>query len=75
MGETPDGLPHVGKVPGSRNQWLLAGFNGAGMTMIFTTARAIANMVVYGVEYEDTGLPSVFRSTSERLMVKNPGFS
>ncbi|OJJ46794.1 hypothetical protein ASPZODRAFT_159578 [Penicilliopsis zonata CBS 506.65] len=60
MGETPDALPHVGKVPG--------------MTMIFTTARAVARMVVHGVTYEDTDLPSVFRSTAERLAVKNPGF-
>ncbi|PYI09232.1 FAD dependent oxidoreductase superfamily [Aspergillus sclerotiicarbonarius CBS 121057] len=66
MGHTPDTLPHVGRVPGSQSQWILAGFNGAGMLMIFTMTQAIARMVE-GVEYEDTGLPGLFKSTSERL--------
>lgn len=70
MGSTPDGLPHVGRVPGSMNQWLLAGFNGAGMLMIFTTSQAIAKMAVEGVEYESTGLPRLFKSTLERLLIK-----
>lgn len=73
MGETPDALPHVGIVPGSRNQWILAGFNGAGMTMTFTTAKAISKMIVHEVVYEDTDLPRLFKTTTERLAVKNPG--
>ncbi|KAJ5919566.1 hypothetical protein N7454_009401 [Penicillium verhagenii] len=75
MGETPDALPHVGLVPGARSQWILAGFNGAGMTMIFTTARAIAKMVLHEVVYEDTDLPRLFKTTSDRLLVKNPNLS
>jgi len=70
MGVTPDMLPHVGRVPSSKNQWLLAGFNGAGMLLIFTMTQAIAKMVMNNVEYEDTGLSSIFKSTSERLNVK-----
>ncbi|RAL03233.1 NAD(P)/FAD-dependent oxidoreductase [Aspergillus ibericus CBS 121593] len=70
MGYTPDTLPHVGRVPGSQCQWILAGFNGAGMVMIFTMTRAIASMVVKGLEYEETGLPGLFKSTSERLAVR-----
>lgn len=70
MGVTPDMLPHVGKVPGSKNQWLLAGFNGAGMLLIFTMTQAIAKMVANGVEYEDTGLSGIFKSTPERLNAK-----
>ncbi|PWY76133.1 FAD dependent oxidoreductase [Aspergillus sclerotioniger CBS 115572] len=66
MGYTPDTLPHVGRVPGSKSQWILAGFNGAGMLTIFTVTQAIAKMVD-GVEYEDTGLPVLFKSTPERL--------
>lgn len=45
IGKTLDAFPHIEKVPGPRNQWLLAGFNGAGMMIIFTTARAIAKMI------------------------------
>ncbi|KAJ6007355.1 hypothetical protein N7540_011331 [Penicillium herquei] len=75
MGETPDALPHVGKVPGSHNQWLLAGFNGSGMVLIFTASQGIAKMIVEDVDYEETGLPRVFKSTPERLAVKNSGFS
>ncbi|KAJ5536009.1 hypothetical protein N7513_009195 [Penicillium frequentans] len=75
MGETPDAMPHVGLVPGSRNQWILAGFNGAGMTMIFTTAKAVSKMILHEVVYEDTDLPRLFKTTAERLTVKNPGFS
>ncbi|OOF93921.1 hypothetical protein ASPCADRAFT_209176 [Aspergillus carbonarius ITEM 5010] len=69
MGYTPDTLPHVGRVPGSKSQWILAGFNGAGMPMIFTITQAIARMLE-GVEYEDTGLSTLFKSTSERLAAR-----
>ena len=71
MGETPDALPHLGLVPGATNQWILAGFNGAGMTMIFTASRGIAGMVLDGVDYEETGLPRLFKSTAERLAIKH----
>jgi glycine/D-amino acid oxidase-like deaminating enzyme len=72
MGATPDLFPHVGKVPGSENQWILAGFNGAGMLMIFTMTQAIAKMLREGVTYEETGLPEHFKSTMERLTANVP---
>ncbi|KAJ5272350.1 hypothetical protein N7478_007475 [Penicillium angulare] len=75
MGQTPDSFPHIGRVPGSENQWLLAGFNGAGMTMICTASRGIARMVLDERDYDETGLPKVFKSTFERLGVKNSGFA
>jgi glycine/D-amino acid oxidase-like deaminating enzyme len=28
MRYTPDGWPHVGRVPGERGMWMLAGFHG-----------------------------------------------
>ncbi|KAJ5706695.1 hypothetical protein N7488_006496 [Penicillium malachiteum] len=74
-GKTPDALPHIGKVPGSSNQWLLAGFNGSGMSLIFTASQGIARMTVKDVDYEETGLPRLFKSTPERLAVKYPGFA
>lgn len=67
MGVTPDQMPHVGLIPGTTNQYILAGFNGAGMTMIFTTAKEIAGMVLSGKPFEQTNIPGVFKTTEERL--------
>lgn len=71
MASTPDVLPHVGRIPGSQNQWILAGFNGAGMLQIFTLTQAIAKMVTEEVEYEGTGLPELFKATNTRLAVRH----
>ncbi|KAJ6104495.1 hypothetical protein N7523_010815 [Penicillium sp. IBT 18751x] len=71
MASTPDALPHVGRVPGSKNQWILAGFNGAGMLQLFTLTQAIAKMVTEEIEYEDTGLPEFFKATDARLTVRH----
>ena len=67
MGYSSDGLPHVGQVPGQDGQYILAGFTGHGMPQIFHAAEGVAKMIVAGVEYEDTGLPRLFKSTSTRL--------
>lgn len=75
MGGTPDSFPHVGRVPGTENQWILAGFNGAGMTTIFTTTREIARMALQGLDFEDTNVPKRFKTTEERLQFKYPEFS
>ncbi|KAL3961410.1 hypothetical protein ACCO45_002933 [Purpureocillium lilacinum] len=70
MGLTPDGLPHVGQVPGTRNEWLLAGFNGGGMVFIFTITQGLADMVLDGKELEQTAIPMLFKTTEERLQNK-----
>lgn len=67
MGATPDGLPHAGRVPGTDNQWILAGFNGGGMVFIPTMAQDIAKMIMEGKELEDTSIPLQFKTTEERL--------
>lgn len=67
MGRTADGLPHVGTVPGKQNQFIMAGFNGGGMTWIFLTGKAMASMIRDDVTFEDTGLPSVLKATKPRL--------
>lgn len=68
QGITPDGLPHVGEVPGSGGrQYILAGFNGGGMAMILLCAQGVAKMVSQGVPYEESGLPWYFKSSRERL--------
>ncbi|KAI1858905.1 uncharacterized protein JN550_012364 [Neoarthrinium moseri] len=70
MGSTPDHLPHVGLVPGTQNQWILAGFNGAGMTTIFTTAEGVAEMVLTGKTVEETEVINAFKTTEERIATK-----
>lgn len=67
MGVTTDGMPHVGRVPGTENQWILAGFNGGGMVIIPTTTQGIAKMVMEGKELEETNIPTQFKTTEARL--------
>jgi glycine/D-amino acid oxidase-like deaminating enzyme len=58
QGETPDGFPYVGKVPGKEDWYVAAGFNGGGMTFIFSCAQGLAQMVEGGT-FEETGLPGL----------------
>ncbi|KIW21042.1 hypothetical protein PV08_01621 [Exophiala spinifera] len=67
MGYTTDGAAHVGNVPGRKDQYVCAGFNGAGMVYIFLTARGIARMMLGTANFEDSGIPRVFKATRERL--------
>ncbi|KAJ4379002.1 hypothetical protein N0V86_005879 [Didymella sp. IMI 355093] len=71
MGRTADGQPLVGRVPGKSNVWVLAGFNGGGMSIIAVAARAIARMVSEGQGFEDVweeeGLLREFECSEERL--------
>lgn len=66
MGYTPDGVPHIGEVPGKPGQYILAGFNGGGMPLIFLSAKGVAKMI-QGANFEDSGIPKIFRATQERL--------
>ncbi|KAH9215672.1 FAD dependent oxidoreductase [Leptodontidium sp. 2 PMI_412] len=68
IGHTADGLPHCGKIPGQENHFILAGYNGGGMAMIFLTAKGIAKMIREDVPFEESGIPSFFKTTEERLM-------
>lgn len=52
MGATVDELPHCGKVIGEENHYILAGFNGGGMSHIFLTAKGIAKMIKDGASFE-----------------------
>ncbi|KAK2604647.1 hypothetical protein N8I77_007560 [Diaporthe amygdali] len=69
QGATPDGLPHIGKVPGKQSQWILAGFNGGGMALSFLSAQAVATMALGDVPFDQSGVhvPSLFETTEERL--------
>lgn len=74
MGYSFDSTPQVGKVPGKADQYVLAGFNGHGMPIIWLTAKGIAKMVL-GTEFKDTGMPRLYETTQERLdrIQKTPG--
>ncbi|KAK4546946.1 hypothetical protein LTR36_001678 [Oleoguttula mirabilis] len=68
QGYTADEHPHVGEVPGKEGrQWVMAGYNGGGMAMIFLCAQGLAKMVVDGSRYEKTGLPMMFKTSTSRL--------
>lgn len=53
MGRTKDGMPFVGRVPGQRGVWVLAGFNGGGMAVIAVAAGAVGRMVVGDRGFEE----------------------
>ncbi|KAJ4346394.1 uncharacterized protein N0V89_010323 [Didymosphaeria variabile] len=71
MGNTPDGWPHIGRVPGRDSQYILAGFNGGGMAFIPTTAKAVAKMVAEDSDFDyvkrEFGIPEIFATSTERL--------
>ncbi|KAF9737512.1 hypothetical protein PMIN04_002717 [Paraphaeosphaeria minitans] len=71
MGSTPDGWPHIGRVPGQKRQWVLAGFNGGGMSFIPIGAKAVAKMVAGDSDFVDVkdefGIPKIFATSTERL--------
>ena len=67
MGYSFDSLPHLGEIPGKPGQYILAGFNGHGMPVIWLAAKGIAEMVANGKTYEETGLPRIAKTTAERI--------
>ncbi|KAJ5173544.1 FAD dependent oxidoreductase [Penicillium coprophilum] len=67
MGYSTDGLPHVGHVPGQKDQYIIAGFTGHGMPQIFLAAEGLAKMILGDVDFVQTGLPRLFKSTQSRL--------
>jgi hypothetical protein len=67
MGYSSDFMPYMGEVPEKPNQMVLAGFSGHGMPLILLCAKAIAQMVRSGTSFEETGVPSLFKVTKERL--------
>ncbi|KAL4870575.1 hypothetical protein BDV12DRAFT_207600, partial [Aspergillus spectabilis] len=67
MGYAYDTAPHIGEVPGQPGQYICAGYDGHGMPVIFLATKGLADMIVHGRSFEDTGLPRVFKTTGERL--------
>jgi len=69
QGVTKDGLPHIGKVPGTSGQYILAGYNGGGMAYAFMAALAVARMIREGTSFEQTDVPRCMETTQARLDV------
>lgn len=67
MGYNSDGLPSVGEVPGKKGVWISAGFDGHGMPVIWLTMEGLADMVMDGTSFEDSGIPRIYKTTAERL--------
>ena len=67
MGYSTDSLPHVGEVPDREGVFVIAGFHGHGMPVIFLAAQGVASMAHQGLEYEKTGLPCLFKTSKDRL--------
>lgn len=67
MGYSYDSHPHIGSVPNKSNQFILAGFNGHGMPVIWLAAREIAKMVSLDVSFEQTMLPRLFETSQQRI--------
>jgi glycine/D-amino acid oxidase-like deaminating enzyme len=67
MGFSSDFMPYLGDVPDKPGQLVLAGFSGHGMPLILLSAKAIVQMVKNGRVFEDTGVPTLFKCTKERL--------
>lgn len=67
MGYTTDSLPHVGQVPAKPGQFIVARFNGHGMPQVFLSAKGVAQIIMTRVEFEQTGVPRIFKTTQERL--------
>ncbi|KAF2109400.1 FAD dependent oxidoreductase [Lophiotrema nucula] len=68
---TPDGFPHIGRVPGTKNQYVLAGYNGGGMSLVLTAAKTVATMIREEREFKDVaeqlGVPRFFGTSQERI--------
>lgn len=68
MGYSSDLMPHVGEVPHCPNMYICAGFSGHGMPQIFGASKGVAQMVLRGTTFEETGLPAMFKPTQSRLL-------
>lgn len=64
VGHNSDGQPHVGPIPKKPNQYILAGFVGHGIPIIFLAAKGLAEMIRNDeTTSEQTGLPRVYKTT------------
>ncbi|KAH0421190.1 FAD dependent oxidoreductase [Colletotrichum camelliae] len=67
MGFSSDFMPYVGEVPAKPGQFILGGFSGHGMPLILLSAKGVVQMLRHGKSFGETGVPSLFQATKERL--------
>lgn len=67
MGYSSDFLPHLGEVPDKPGQYIIAGFSGHGMPEILLSGKGVAAMVRNGISFEESGLPQIFKTSTERI--------
>lgn len=74
MGYGPDGLPYVGEMPGEKDLWVAAGFQGHGMVFCWMSAKALVEMME-GRDGEDLHrwFPDAFRVSEPRFQLKFEG--
>ncbi|TGO84309.1 hypothetical protein BPOR_0521g00030 [Botrytis porri] len=71
MGYSFDSNPHIGLVPQKSGQFIIAGFNGHGMPVIWLAAKGLAEMLRTGKSFEEVRipmpLPLLFKTTQDRI--------
>lgn len=67
MGYSYDSNPHIGTVPGSSDQFILAGFNGHGMPVIWLSSKELAKMITLSTPFEKTSMPRLFQTSQFRI--------
>ncbi|KAF5875772.1 putative fad dependent oxidoreductase superfamily protein [Botrytis fragariae] len=71
MGYSFDSNPHTGLVPQKSDQFIIAGFNGHGMPVIWLAAKGLAEMLRTGKPFEEVSVPMppprLFKTTQDRI--------
>jgi len=67
FGRTSDLMPFVGELPDQTNGYVIAGFNGHGMSRILLCARALIDLVLARVSKIEGLIPEPFLITKARL--------
>lgn len=70
MANTPDRLPHIGRVPGREGVYIAAGYNGKGMLIIFQGTKGLAQLILDGGALGGTQVPRSFETSEERISKK-----
>lgn len=66
IGNTTDGVPFIGELPGLPGQWICGGHNGHGMARTFTAAPGLVKLM-NGASWEEVRLPDPYQITAGRL--------
>jgi glycine/D-amino acid oxidase-like deaminating enzyme len=67
MGYSPDGFPFIGEVPEEKGLWIAASFQGHGMVLCFSSAKALVAMMNCEEKSLESWFPEVFKVTKERI--------